>query len=112
VQSEARPNRDSHHLGTTVETAAMHRVYEGIVQSVIEEGRGSGHFRDDIDVRVATLGVLGACNWLTNWYRRGGRLTIDEISESLLGMLLAGLRAPADGAAAAARSAEVPHSAR
>jgi AcrR family transcriptional regulator len=70
----------------------LHRQYHATFASIIEEGVGRGTFRDDIDVFVATLGVLGASNWLTQWYRKDGRLTIEEICETLIPMLVDGLR--------------------
>jgi hypothetical protein len=46
-----------------------------------------------------TLSVLGSANWLTHWYRRGGRLSIEEIGDTIISMALDGLRAPAKPAA-------------
>ncbi len=45
--------------------------------------------RPDIDTRAAALGILGACNRLTHC-RAGGRLTIEEVADSLLALLLGG----------------------
>lgn len=72
----------------------LHHQYEDLIRQLIVEGMSAGAFRPDLDAQVATLGILGACNWLTHWYRRGGRLTIDEVAESLLALLLDGLRLP------------------
>jgi AcrR family transcriptional regulator len=34
-----------------------------------------------VDVRLATIAVLSACNWFTQWYRPDGPLGVDEIAE-------------------------------
>jgi TetR/AcrR family transcriptional regulator, cholesterol catabolism regulator len=73
---------------------ALHHRYEALIAGLIEQGKVEGTVRPDIDTQVSALGVLGACNWLTHWYRAGGRLTIEEVSDSLLALLLDGLRAP------------------
>jgi AcrR family transcriptional regulator len=79
------------------ESWALHHRYEAIVAELIAEGQKAGVFRADIDTKVATLGILGACNWLTHWYRKGGRLSIEEITESMLTLLLDGLRPLPEG---------------
>ena len=44
------------------------------------------------DVRIASLGVLGMCNWMCQWYRPNGRLGPLEIAERFADMVLTGLR--------------------
>lgn len=72
------------------------RSYEHVIQKIIAGGVREGVFRSDLDPQVMTLSVLGSCNWLTLWYRRGGRLTIDEIGDTVIAMALDGLRASAE----------------
>lgn len=80
--------------GTAAEVAENpNRSYEAVIRRMIADGVQDGVFRDDLDARVMTLGVLGACNWLTQWYQRGGRLSINEIGDALITMALDGLMA-------------------
>ena len=44
------------------------------------------------DVRIATLGLLGMCNWLCQWYHPGGRLGPAEIAGHFADLVLDGLK--------------------
>lgn len=78
----------------------LNRSYERIIGRIVAEGIEHGVFRADIDRQVATLAVLGSCNWLTRWYQHGGRLSIEEIGDTVIGIALDGLTANAPAAAA------------
>lgn len=69
------------------------RTYESVIRQIITQGISDGVFRGDLDPQVMALSVLGSCNWLTLWYRRGGRLTIDQVGDTVIAMALDGLRA-------------------
>ena len=80
--------------GTTEAPTAgesANRDYERLVGRIIREGIESGVFRADLDPQVAALTILGSCNWLTRWYRRGGRLSIQEIGDTIIRLSLDGL---------------------
>ena len=64
------------------------RTYEAVIQQIVADGIRTGTFRHDLDAQVMTLSVLGSANWLTLWYRRGGRLSIDEIGDTIITMAL------------------------
>jgi AcrR family transcriptional regulator len=87
TRARARPKAED-----ITEARALQHQYARIVSGVIREGQAAGAFRSDLDPTIAALGVLGACNWLTRWYKRGGRLGIDEVAEILVTMQLEGLR--------------------
>lgn len=74
---------------------ARYHQYEGLLRSIVDEGIATGAFRRELDPKVATLGLLGACNWLTQWYRKGGRLSIEQIADTLVLLLIDGLRSDA-----------------
>lgn len=76
------------------DSGQLHREYAAIVKQAVEDGQASGEFRTDLDPKVASLGLLGACNWLTRWYEKGLRYDIDDIADILLKLLLDGLKAP------------------
>ena len=81
---------------TTDESAPAerpNRTYEKVIRRIITQGVRDGVFRDDLDPQVMTLSVLGSSNWLTLWYRRGGRLTIDEVADTIITMALDSLTA-------------------
>ena len=74
-------------------TERPNRTYEKVIRRIITQGVRDGVFRDDLDPQVMTLSVLGSSNWLTLWYRRGGRLTIDEVADTIITMALDSLMA-------------------
>jgi AcrR family transcriptional regulator len=64
--------------------------YREIMAAVVERGMRDGEFVSG-DVDIVTLGVLGMCNWLAQWYKPGGRLAPSEIADQFAELVLAGL---------------------
>jgi TetR/AcrR family transcriptional regulator, cholesterol catabolism regulator len=64
--------------------------YAQLVGEVITRGVRAGEFRAE-DVRIATLGVIGMCNWVCQWYRPGGRLAPSQIATHFADLVLGGL---------------------
>lgn len=60
-------------------------------QNILRQGIENGDFRPDLDVKIATLGILGMCNWMHRWYRSDGRLSTEEIAGLWAEMLLNGI---------------------
>jgi TetR/AcrR family transcriptional regulator, cholesterol catabolism regulator len=67
--------------------------YERCWQQILSEGVESGEFRRDLDIQVASYGLLGMLNWLYKWYDPQGRLTVREVAEQFTALALAGLAA-------------------
>ncbi len=64
--------------------------YRQMLEGLIREGVESGEFRTP-DPALATLAILGACNWLPQWYRPGGRAAPAEIAGVFMDLFLKGL---------------------
>jgi AcrR family transcriptional regulator len=64
--------------------------YLTLVTDVVRRGVARGEF-STVDERIATLGVLGMCNWLCQWYRPTGRLAAAEIGRVFGDLALGGL---------------------
>jgi len=64
--------------------------YTALVSAVITRGVRDGEFHAP-DARIATLGLIGMCNWLCQWYRPGGRLSPTEIASRFGDLVLDGL---------------------
>jgi AcrR family transcriptional regulator len=64
--------------------------YQSLVQKVVQRGVDSGEFAAR-DPTIATLGVLGMCNWMVQWYRPAGRLRPADIGDHFAELLLGGL---------------------
>ena len=66
-------------------------AYEALIRGIIEEGKASGEFRHDADIRMASLAVLSVGNWVYAWYRPEGELGPQQIGESFADLLVKGL---------------------
>lgn len=76
-----------------------HRVqtYTGWIRATLEALRAEGKLRD-IDSAVATSSLLGLVVWTARWYRRGGRMSGNEIANQVTALGLASvLRASVPG---------------
>lgn len=69
------------------------REYEQAFIAVIEEGMTSGVFRDDLNLRIAVLTILGALNWSPEWLSAEGKLSPGDVGGLIADTLLAGVRA-------------------
>jgi AcrR family transcriptional regulator len=67
------------------------RAYIEVFEGILRQGAEAGEFRVDLDLPVTTRGLMGMCNWLPRWYRKDGRLSIDEISDTFVSLLMDGL---------------------
>ena len=67
--------------------------YERCWQQILSEGVESGEFRHDLDIQVASYGLLGMLNWLYKWYDPQGRLSVREVAEQFTALALGGLAA-------------------
>lgn len=64
---------------------------EKLYRKVIEEGIAVGDFRA-VDVGIFVKTLFGALNWVSMWYREGGRLTGTEIADEIADTFLSALR--------------------
>src|SRR6185312_10045880 len=63
------------------EIVVRKKVYERYFEQIIEEGQAAGVFTGAIDAKIAAFGLLGMCNWLSQWYRPGGPYTHQQIAD-------------------------------
>lgn len=69
----------------------MRDLYTSALRRVIEYGVGAKALRA-VDVKVTTLVIIGMLNSLYRWYRKGGRLSAEEVGDSFANLILLGLR--------------------
>jgi AcrR family transcriptional regulator len=67
------------------------KAYEIYFQRIIMEGQATGVFTGKIDPKIAAFGILGMCNWLSQWYRPDGPLNSQEIAAMFARMVEGGL---------------------
>jgi len=56
-----------------------------------EEGQATGVFQLNIDPKIATFGLLGMCNWLSQWYKSSGQYSPQQIAAMFVNMVERGL---------------------
>ncbi|BCJ85443.1 TetR/AcrR family transcriptional regulator [Effusibacillus dendaii] len=66
-------------------------AYAKLFEDVMREGMETGEFRGDLDPVIASLGILGICNWTYQWYRPDGKYTIDAITRFLRSIVETGI---------------------
>ncbi len=67
------------------------KAYERLIEQVIEEGIAVGVFKANLDPKIATFGILGMCNWLSQWYKPGGTYSQSQIAALFSQMVEGGL---------------------
>jgi len=65
--------------------------FEKRYRRVVEDGITAGLFRH-VDMGIFTKALLGADNWVSVWFRPGGRLTGKQIAERIADIFLSALR--------------------
>ncbi len=69
------------------------RAYLDFLRGTIAELKKDGKLRD-VDLTVASFGILGTINWLSRWYQPGGALDEKQIAEQIVDIALHGLTKP------------------
>ena len=75
------------HLNDFVE---MRKQYENKFKEYIEYGIGKGEFEID-DLDFTTFTILSSLNWTSNWFKREGKMTEEEIANKLSTILIKGI---------------------
>lgn len=84
--SERRALSGRSHTKVRAEAEKHARLLEKILQQGIERK----DFRA-LDTKMVSLGILGMCNWLYQWYSPEGRLSPQEISVIFTELVVSGL---------------------
>jgi TetR/AcrR family transcriptional regulator, cholesterol catabolism regulator len=69
------------------------KAYETYFRRIIAEGQMKGVFTKEIDPKIAAFGILGMCNWLSQWYKADGPFTAQQIATMFSQMVDSGLEA-------------------
>jgi AcrR family transcriptional regulator len=72
------------------------RLYRESYERTVEEGVEAGIFNGGLDRHVAVFTILGALNWVPEWFSPAGPASAEEVGERLADTLLAGLLPASD----------------
>lgn len=65
----------------------MRRTFDRNLEQILKQGCDEGVFHLD-DIKIASLAIGGMVSWSYIWYREGGRLGLQAMSESLTALIL------------------------
>lgn len=69
----------------------MRNQVDRIFTGIIERGAASGVFRKDVDPKLVAFGLIGMYAWVINWWRPGGPLSLEEVADQYVEIILGGL---------------------
>ena len=75
---------------------AMRRTYEAALEAILRDGVAEGTFQI-ADLRVTTFAMIALLTGLTNWYDPGGRLSVAEVEDIYVDLMLNAAGAVANG---------------
>ena len=65
--------------------------YDAMWDGLLYQALGTGRLRKDLDVRLTRLMILGAVNWMAQWFAAGKGRSADEIADDFATMMLDGI---------------------
>ncbi len=68
--------------------------YQRLWEDILQQGVDNGELREALDVVATTFMILGMCNWMCRWYRKGGRLDTTALAEQYASAILDGIVPP------------------
>ena len=69
-------------------------LYDEYLRGLIEEGMAEGSIRPDVDPKIAGFWILGAMNWMYQWYRPDGPQPFEVIVGEFADLSVNSLRNP------------------
>ncbi len=69
------------------------REYERVFLTILQDGISEGSFAQPKSSRLAIFAILGALNWVPEWYSSSGPSTPEQLGELMANTLLRGLLA-------------------
>ncbi|MFT5332667.1 MAG: AcrR family transcriptional regulator [Halioglobus sp.] len=69
----------------------MRRNYAKLYADLLKEGIGTGAFSSELDSKVEVLAIMGALNWMPEWYKPRGAYSPAEIGSKIADIMIHGL---------------------
>jgi TetR/AcrR family transcriptional regulator, cholesterol catabolism regulator len=66
-------------------------AYEALWNGLLHSAAGAGLIKSDVNLQLTRHMLLGAINWTAQWYRRGGKLSVDDVADQYLDTMFRGL---------------------
>ena len=68
------------------ETLALRKLYQTTFDTLIERGIEHGVFHVN-HIFLTRMAILGALNWIQQWYKADGELTKEQVKEQFFSMI-------------------------
>lgn len=52
-----------------------------IIETVVKDGKEQGEFREEIEIDIVVMAILGMVNWIHKWYDERGEKSISQIAD-------------------------------
>jgi len=62
------------------------------IEALINDGISKKEFRQDLNARIVTMGILGITNWSYQWFNPNGMVSDREVAEIFVEMILKGIQ--------------------
>lgn len=59
-----------------------------IIRDVVKAGKEQGEFREELEVDIVVMAILGMVNWIYKWYDREGKKSISQIADIFTDFIL------------------------
>jgi AcrR family transcriptional regulator len=69
-------------------------LYDEQLRALVVAGQAEGSVRSSVDPKLAAFWILGAMNWMYQWYRADGPQSLEEIAETFGQLAVNSLRDP------------------
>jgi AcrR family transcriptional regulator len=68
------------------------RRFDRLVAAIVKDAQSEGQIRADIEPGLITRLLFGMLNSITEWYRPGGGLNVDDLADAATRLAFAGLK--------------------
>ncbi|MGZ3625870.1 MAG: hypothetical protein ACXVB7_22535 [Ktedonobacteraceae bacterium] len=69
----------------------VRKLTNGYFEHIIEGGQLAGAFQLNVDPKIVSFGILGMCNWMSQWYSPDGQFTYQHVSTMFANIIANGL---------------------
>lgn len=74
--------------------AILPRRYGDLWKELLAGARAAGEIRDDLDLSVVRMLLMGAITWTLEWFKKGKRMSAEQVGAQLSAMFFDGMAKP------------------
>lgn len=70
---------------------ARKRVYFDLLRDTLQALKDDGRVAQSVDTTVTAFTIMGMIMWIARWRRPGGRLSLEQVADQIVGIVLSGV---------------------